>query len=411
MSGKRRKILYLVHRVPHPPNRGDRIRSFHLLEFLAARADVHLAFLAEEMPAPESMAVLKRLCARVAAVTLGRQSRWAAAAWSLAAGRTATEGLFHSRTLKRTIAAWARETRFDAIVVFCSSMMQYVDVAELEDVPLIVDLVDVDSQKWFDYAALSTGLKRFIFQLEGQRLRRLERELPRRAKAVTLVSECEANLYRGFCVADSIHAVANGVDLDYFRPWETPNGSGVCVFVGALDYRANLEGLEWFCDRAWPLIRSRCPNTRLKLVGSNPGTAARRLAVREGVELVGEVPDVRPHVAEADIVVIPLRIARGIQNKVLEALAMGKAVVATPQAIEGLETRSGEHLFEATTPEAWSDAVCRLLSDAEDRARLGRAGREYVEQFHRWETQLAPFGRLAGLEECEYALDKEATSP
>jgi polysaccharide biosynthesis protein PslH len=409
MIGKRRNILYLAHRVPHPPNRGDRIRSFHLLEFLAARADVHLAFLAEETPTPESMDVLEKLCARVAAVTLGRRSRWATAAWSLATGRTATEGLFQSRTLKQTIAAWARETRFDLVVVFCSSMMQYVDVAELEGVPLVVDLVDVDSQKWFDYGATASGLKRLLFQLEGRRLRQLERELSRRAKAITLVSESEANLYRSFCDADSIHAVPNGVDLDYFRPWETPSESGICVFVGALDYRANLEGIEWFCDRAWPLIHARCPNTRLKLVGSNPGAGARRLAFREGVELIGEVPDVRPYVAEADIAIIPLRIARGIQNKVIEALAMGKAVVATPQAIEGLAACSGEHLLEAATPEAWCDAVCRLLSDADERARLGRAGREYVEQFHRWETHLAPFGRLAGLEDLEYALDKEAT--
>jgi sugar transferase (PEP-CTERM/EpsH1 system associated) len=288
-------------------------------------------------------------------------------------------------------------------VVFCSSMVQYLRVPGLERVPAVVDLVDVDSQKWFDYAEGSHGLKRWLFRLEGRRLRRLEASLPRGATAVTLVSRHEADLYRGFCPADGVRAIPNGVDLEYFRPGEPAEKAELaaarCVFVGALDYRANLDGVRWFCEQVWPEVRRRRPGATFAVVGSNPGAAARRLAERPGVELVGEVPDVRPHLAGAAVVVVPLRVARGIQNKVLEALAMGKAVVATPQALEGLGVEAGVHVCRAAGAGQWIEAVTSLLDDRQAAQRLGRAGRGYVEAHHRWDVQLRPFGELLGLED------------
>lgn len=309
--------------------------------------------------------------------------------------------MFHSRKLKRIVRSWAEEIRFDAVVVFCSSMVQYVDVPGLSGVPMIVDLVDVDSQKWFDYADVSRGLKRFFFQLEGRRLRRLERSLPERAKAVTLVSPWEANLYREFCSADCIHAITNGVDLDYFRPMHSPasHASQRCVFVGALDYRANIDGIRWFCTHVWPEVRRRRPQATFTLVGSNPAPAVARFAQQPGVELVGEVPDVRPYLADAALAVVPLRVARGLQNKVLEALAMGRAVIATPQALEGLEVQPNVHLHEASTPQQWIEATTGLLDNPELRDHLGSSGRTYVEKHHHWDVQLKQFASLLGLAE------------
>jgi len=401
MSKPRESVLYLVHRVPYPPNRGDRIRSFHVLEFLASRAEVHLAFLAEEPPSGPTMEVLEGLCRRVAAVPLGRHSRWAHAAWSLLAGRTATEGLFSCRDLREIVRRWAQETRFDAAFVFCSSMVQYLDAPGLARVPAIVDLVDVDSQKWLDYAEHSRWLRRSLFRMEGYRLRRLESALPQRAAAITLVSQCEAEIYRSFCPAECVYAIPNGVDLDYFRPEESAvaSRSQQCVFVGALDYRANSDGITWFCKNVWPEVRRRRPGAVFRVVGSRPGAAVRRLARLPGVELVGEVPDVRPYLADAALVVVPLRVARGIQNKVLEALAMGKAVVASPQARDGLDVLPGIHLSEASTPSEWTDAVALLLDNQELRRRLGLAGRELVEASYAWEARLPawelPWARVA----------------
>ena len=393
------RILYLVHRTPYPPNRGHRIRSFHLLDYLAARAEVHLAFLAEATPSEETMAELQRRCARVAAVPVERRRRWLRAASRFAAGGTLTEGLFASPRLQRLVRRWTDETRFDAVVVFCSSMVQYLDMPGLDGVPAVVDLVDVDSQKWFDYADHARGLKRWGFGLEGRRLRQLEQALPEVAQAITLVSQPEVELFRRFCPAGGVHAIGNGVDLDYFDPsrFGGEEKPPTCVFVGALDYRANVDGITWFAERVWPVVRRQRPEARLVLVGSNPGRAIRRVAEASGVELVGEVPDVRPYLAGATASVVPLRVARGVQNKVLESLAMGKAVIASPQSLEGLDLEPGVHVYRAASEQAWAEGLLDLLDHPDLRARLGRAGRAQVERRYGWPAQLEPLGALLGL--------------
>jgi sugar transferase (PEP-CTERM/EpsH1 system associated) len=209
----------------------------------------------------------------------------------------------------------------------------------------------------------------------------------------------EADLYRAFCAADCVYAIPNGVDLDHFRPMPSAaaDESQQCVFVGALDYRANVDGITWYCTHVWPEVRRRRPQSGLLIIGSNPAPAVRRLADLPGVRLTGPVADVRPYLAEAAVAVAPLRIARGLQNKVLEALAMGKAVIATPQAREGLDVQSGHHLLEATTPLQWIQATLALLDAPHLRAALGRAGRGYVEQHHHWDVRLAPFAALLSI--------------
>ncbi len=386
--------LFLAHRVPFPPNRGDRIRSFHLLEYLAERGEVSLAYLADDTPEPATVETLGKMCRRVAVGRLGRL-RWLHAAGSLAAGRTATEGLFRCSSLRRTLGHWATETRFDIVMVFCSSMTQYLNVPGLAGVPVVIDLVDVDSEKWFDYARRARGPAGLLFRLEGRRLRRLEAALADRARAITLVSEAEAALYRSFQPAKNVLAIPNGVDLDYFQPaaGPEPDTTPRCVFVGALDYRANLDGLAWFCREIWPAVYGQVPGTSLQIVGSNPGRTARRLACQPGIELVGPVPDVRPYLAGA-VAIAPLRVARGIQNKVLEAMAMGRPVLATPEAIEGIGVQPGRDLLCATTPDAWRDQLPLLLGSVAERTRLGAAARHYVETHHHWPQCLAGLGEL-----------------
>jgi len=413
VTPSRPRILFLAHRVPYPPNRGERIRTFHILGFLAQRADVSLAFLGEEQSPPETQQALERLCRDVAGLRLGRYRRWINAACSLGFGRTATEGLFRCNRLRRLLARWSKTTRFDAVVVFCSSMVQYLDVPGLAGVPVLLDLIDVDSQKWLDYAKEASGVQRWLFQIEGKRLRRLEQSLPSKVKAIALVSRCEVELYRSFCPTDSVHAISNGVDLDYFRPRENVNSASSkdCVFVGALDYRANVDGIHWFCDEIWPEVRRRQPKATFTVVGSRPSLLVLRLAERPGVRVVSDVPDVRPYLAEAAMVVVPLRIARGIQNKVLEALAMAKGVVATPEALEGIAVDPGVHACRALAPAEWIESIVRLLGDAPARDRLGRAGRTFVETHHCWDRQLRPLATLLGLRaaSCEESQGMTAT--
>ena len=280
----------------------------------------------------------------------------ARACGSLARGRTASEGAFAAPALRATLGRWARQTRFHAALASASSMAPYLRIDALGGVPAVIDLVDVDSQKWLDYAAAGRGPRAWLHRLEGRRLRGLERTLPDWARAVTLVSAAEAELYRSQVGPGPVHAVTNGVDLDAFRPVSDADERG-CVFVGVLDYRPNVDGVGWFCREVWPEVRRRRPDAVLRLVGRSPSPEVQRLADKPGVELVGPVPDVRPYLAGAAVAVAPLRIARGVQNKVLEALAMGKAAVASPQALEGLGLESGTHVLAASSADEWAGAV------------------------------------------------------
>ncbi|HUY91129.1 MAG TPA: TIGR03087 family PEP-CTERM/XrtA system glycosyltransferase [Pirellulales bacterium] len=390
-------LLYLVHRIPYPPNRGDRIRSYHLLRFLAARYDVYLACLADEPVPPAHEAALREFCRRLAIVPLGRKTRWLNAAAKRILGRSATEGLFESPALRRIVSDWAGQTRFDVVFAFCSSMVPYLELPALRDVPALIDFVDVDSQKWFDYAETATGLKRALFASEGRRVRRLEIDAARRARAVAVVSEAEAELCREHCAPTPVYGIGNGVDLDYFGAVSPPEDSADqphCVFVGALDYRANVDGITWFCREVWPEMRRRYPQATFTAVGRNPSAVVCRLADLPGVQVVADVPDVRPYLARASAVVAPLRVARGIQNKVLEALAARRAVVASSGALDGLDVEAGRHALCADLPSEWITALSRLFDDAALRNEFGASGRAFVELHHGWAPRLAPFGDL-----------------
>jgi sugar transferase (PEP-CTERM/EpsH1 system associated) len=394
-SSARPKLLYLVHRVPHPPDKGDRIRNFHVLRHLHGRADVDVACLADE-PVPESAVAALREHSRRLAVVPQDGRRWLRALASFARGRTVTEGAFASPALRRVLRAWAADTPYDACLASASGMVPYLRLAELHDVPAVVDLVDVDSQKWLDFAAAGRGPRAWLHAAEGGRLRKLERDLPTWCRAVTLVSEAEAGVYRSFCAAGRVCAVTNGCDLNYFQPVADVGGRD-CVFVGALDYAPNVDGVLWFVHEVWPAVRQRHPDLKLQLVGRRPTPAVTRLGDVPGVEVVGQVPDVRPHVARAGLVVVPLRLARGVQNKVLEALAMAKATVVSPQAREGLKARPEQEVLVASTSAEWVAAIDRLLGDEGLRQRLGSAGRAYVEARHRWDVCLEPLAELLAL--------------
>lgn len=410
LKSDRRHILYVVHRVPYPLDKGDRIRAFHLLRYLSRHANVHLACLADEPASEETRAVLRRYCHRLAVVSLGR-TRWVRGLTSLLRGGTVSEGAFHAPELVATLRAWAANTPFSAVLASSSAVVPYLRLPELTSIPAIVDLVDVDSQKWLDYAS-SGGWRSWLYHMEGRRLRAVEQPMPSWAHAVTLVSEAEAGLYRRFCSPGRVRAVLNGVDLDYFQPRPSEE-EPACVFVGALDYRPNVDAVRWFAESIWSSVHRRVAGSKLWLVGRRPSAAVRELASHAGIEVIGQVPDVRPWMTRASVVIAPLRIARGLQNKVLEALAMGKAVIASSPALAALQVRPGRHCLRAASNAAWIKGVTRLLRDKRHRLRLGSAGRRYVEEHHDWDRCLEPLGELLSLptSESRYTVALEGFNP
>ncbi len=387
------RVLYVTHRVPYPPDKGDRIRNFHLLRQLSRRAKVWLVSLADEPVAPETERLLGGLCERVAFVPTARRFRWVRAALAAASGRSLTEGLFHEPAAMKVVRRFAAEANFSAAVASSSALAAY--LRSVDGVPAFFDAMDVDSQKWLDFAGASRAPNRWVYGFEAGRVRKLERSLPAWAD-VCFVSEAEVAVYESFAGPGTAFAATNGVDLDYFRARETPEDPA-CVFVGAMDYLPNEDAARWFARDVWPRVRASFPAAEFRIVGRNPTAAVRELAEIPGVRVVGTVPDVRPFVESSAVAVMPIRLARGVQNKVLEALAMGKATVAAPPALAALGTVRGRHLLSATAADEWVTAVCHLLANPAARRDLGTAGREFVETHHHWDRCLEPLvDRISG---------------
>lgn len=384
----RPRVVYITHRVPYPPDKGDRIRNYHVLRELSQHARVWLAALADEPVTAEQQTRLNELCEQVVFIPGGRQ--WVRGGLSLLSGRSISEGLFRAPTLDAVLTGWRNEVGFGAVLVSASSLAPYTRRNGWEQVPAFVDLVDVDSQKWFDYATAAGGPKRWLYQLEGRRVRKLEAELCRWAKGVFLVSRAEGALLDSFTAPGAATPATNGVDLDYFRPQPDVKTELACAFVGALDYPPNVDAAVWFATDIWPRVRAVHAAAEFRVIGRQPTPAVLRLHGRNGVNVVGQVPDVRPHVASAAVAVCPVRIARGLQNKVIEAMAMAKPTVAAPPTVAALKAEVGRDLLSPTTADEWVNVLTELLGDEKRQTELGANGRRYVEEYHHWDRCLRP---------------------
>ena len=409
---RRKRVLLLTHRFPYPPNRGDRIRSYNLMRVLAESFDVTLACPHDEPVSDAELRHVNEICHSVITEPVGK-SRWLRAGGSLLGGNSLTEGLFRHPSISEQILSLQQQRPFDAALVFCSSMFSYVDHDAFDDTPTIVDLVDVDSEKWRQLALDNAFPKNSIYNLEYKRVRALEQRIANRADAITLVSDDEAQLFRSLVpTSPPVLGVSNGVDTDYFRPRSSSNppwqgGSSAArggsnkekltttqlIFTGVLDYPPNVEGMRWFCQEILPEIRTRL-DAQLNIVGRRPSQTVQGLAAIEGVNLIGEVPDVRPYLHAADIAISPLKLARGIQNKVLEAMACGLPVITTTQSAEGIDAIDGKELLIADEIESWVNSICHLADNADLRSKLGRSARKLVVDGYAWSARLKSINEL-----------------
>jgi len=396
------KLLYICHRIPYPPNKGEKIRSYNILRYLAKRHEVYLAYLVDEPHDMEHLETLRSMVQGVYFDTIHNLTKKIRSGLTMLGSKPISVSYFYSQNLQRSIDNLLRKVEIDTIFCSSSPTAEYLFSfqrynGKLRRSKWIMDLIDVDSHKWRQYAGKCKGVKRWVYLREAKSLRRYEKRIAKEFDRLLLVSEAERDLFLQNISADNVFVMSNGVDLEYFSPGYdsriVKTGRSL-VFTGAMHYRPNIEGVEWFVEKVLPKIQKSIPDVTFYVVGNRPSPAVRRLAKKKGVKVTGYVEDVRDFLAAADVCVVPLRIARGIQNKVLEAMAMAKAVVCTPQALEGIKAVPGRDVLVEYGDEGFAASVIRLLTDHAFLERTGQLARQCVEEGYAWDANLSQLERM-----------------
>ncbi|MDD2877136.1 MAG: TIGR03087 family PEP-CTERM/XrtA system glycosyltransferase [Acidiphilium sp.] len=393
-----RDLLYLCHRIPYPPDKGDKIRAYHMIEHLRARFRVHLGCFIDD---PADAVHIPALRARVASLGCIRLDPWHARLRALLRcrpGAPLVTGYFNDDRL----AAWVRKTVQDhditQVIAYSAAMAPYAEIAGIPS--RILDMVDIDSEKFAAYGRTSAWPKRIVWAREGRTLLAFERAAVPRFDRTLFVSQAERDRFSTLAPESTSRtmAIGNGVDLAYFAPSAGfarpfPSGRPVILFTGAMDYRPNIEAVLWFATTVMPQLQAQ--NPLFVIVGSNPAPAVRALERAGAVQVTGRVPDTRPYLAHADLVVAPLLLGRGVQNKVLEAMAMARPVLASPAAFTGIIAEAGRDLLVAEAAADWARLSATVLAGCHP--TMGEAARTAVLRHHSWAQTLAPLDALLGL--------------
>ena len=387
-------LLMLVHRIPYPPNKGDKIRSFNLLKQLAEHYEVHLGCFIDDPFDLQYQHNLQQWCASVCCV---QQSKWQAKLVGLSGfitNKAITLPYYFSATMQKWVNRTLSEQPINQVVVYSSSMAQYVDKPEYQSLNRVIDFVDIDSDKWRQYANKSTGIKRWFYQREARLLQQYEIDICSRFNNSLFVSDDEAQAFRTLVEPaqhNKVHSLLNGVDVDFFTPEAATREAEVTlpkqyiVFTGAMDYWANVDAVCWFCQHIWPRLRQQYPQLHFMIVGGKPSTEVRALTKLNGVIVTGRVHDVRTYIKSAQFAVAPMLIARGIQNKVLEAMAMDKAVVCSSMAMEGINAPVTENAVIADGVDDFTKACLKLL----EYPAAACSNRQWILQHFTWQKTLA----------------------
>jgi sugar transferase (PEP-CTERM/EpsH1 system associated) len=390
------RVLYVCQRVPYPPNRGDKIASYNAIRFLAQRHEVIVGCLANSDEELEHAEELRRqgFTVEVAKLSPVRQ-KWNALT-ALCTGEPLSVAFFRCKELANLLKERLAATPVDVIITFCSSMGQYAELAP--DVPLIADFVDLDSRKWDLYCRFHRWPRRLVYRLESQRLLEYERTLAAKACCTLLRTEAERNDCLRLMPTARVEVLSNGVDLDYFQvsddDHDAKTGKDI-VFTGVMDYFPNVQGVTFFANEVFPIVRQSHPDATFTIVGTHPSREVLALGQLPGVTVTGRQEDIRPFLVRASVAVAPLLLARGIQNKVLEAMSMRLPVVVTPAAFRGVDVDEGDGVFVAEKPTEFAAEVSKLLDDPARARSLGLRARQRVEERYIWDEQLALLESLA----------------
>jgi len=379
------RILYLCHRIPYPPDKGDKIRAFHQLRAIASRHQVDLFTLADDAGDLVHRSALLQYCHGVTIAPIYPKMARLRSLPYLFTPAPLTIPYFCSAELQREVSEALATHSYDRIFIFCSAMAQYVRHAD--QIPIVMDLVDVDSDKWMQYARFTRFPLSAIYKREGHALRRYEKKVSEKASCVLVSTEREAELMRGISAVARVHVVPNGVDVDYFNPAEASPDPQIptVVFTGDMSYFPNQEAVISFARKVLPIVRQSIANVRFLIVGRNPSRDVMKLEQIEGVEVTGFVPDIRTQLARAQVAVAPFSIAAGIPNKILEAMAYGLPVVATPRATQGLSPRVADIVRKGDTAEELASHLVVLLRDYRLAQFAGLEGRRRIMDEYSWD--------------------------
>ena len=396
-------ILFAAHKVPFPPNNGTKIRSFHQVKYLsqighnvvvAAPAEGHeLSYLQDLLREGTCQEILTGTRGSLIIRALNYVVAWFR-------GEPFSVAHYFSSSLRERLKSKLSSTDFDVIFCSCSSMAVYfLELCRLSDQvrrpKLIIDFVDVDSDKWVQLAENSSWWRRLIYRREAELVKALELEAHDFFDLSVFISEADRNLFATICgSSDGIEVIPNGLDLEFFSPRGKKEHPGSTIlFCGVMDYAPNVDAVIWFVEEIFPRIRLRHPNCKFIIAGMNPSRKVSKLAKREGVHVTGYVENIRDWYHRADVVVTPIRMARGVQNKVLEALACGLPVVSTTLACEGIAVEDRNDILIADDVNKFSNAVIELLSDRDLAKRVGSSARAVAERHYDWSRVLRPMDR------------------
>lgn len=388
------RVLFLTHRLPYAPNRGDRLRAFHIVRSLLSRGvKVDVLSLVHDSEEFGQLERVRTLGVRANAIHIPRFRTYASGALALAGTRPLTHALLTAPSFHDVAQAMVAEHEPDVVLAYCSSMARFALEPPLNRFPLVIDLVDVDSQKWAALASVSSLPKRWIYAREERYLSRFEQFAAKRAFATLVVNEREAQSLRRLAPGADVRVLPVGVDVAGLRPRGSACEAPRVVFCGVMNYAPNIEGVLWFVRDVWPLVRTRRPDAQFHVVGSDPTTAIARLASPEtGVEVTGGVETVQPYLWDSAVSVAPLKTARGVQTKVLEAVAAGLPSVVTTQVFEGLPDEIHAACRVADSASAFAEQILTLLSmrPAERRGIAERASLSSLD----WPSRLMPLQEI-----------------
>lgn len=382
-------ILFLTQRVPYPPDRGDRIATYHYLQHFWARGDrVRIGCLSAEEDR-EALAYLGERAVAVCAPKIDERRNKILALRGLLTGKPLTLPFFANRQLAAQVREWVREDPPDVVIVYSSSMAQY--AVDIPDAIRVMYFAELDSDKWRQYAARrGPGPGRWIYGREARLLLEFEREIARTFDASAVVSEVEKDLFLEYIPEVTPHVIPNGVDVEHFSSaGDDRRELHTIVFTGVMDYEPNVDGVLWFAAEVWPELKAKFPLARFLVVGNRPTPAIRALEEVDGITVTGWVESTTPYFDESAVCVAPLRIARGLQNKVLEAMSMGLPVVATTPAAQGLGVVPADTLVVEDSARAIADAISALFESPESARAIGARAAAFVRDHFHWSNTYA----------------------